>query len=56
MLTWFVAEEVHDRQIEDNRESKDNITEGSCEKSNNTIQQNEGDGKANQRAAPFFVK
>jgi len=57
MLARLVAEEVDDRQIEEDRNSQEDVAKRTfCKESNEGIQPDKSDSKANEWAAPFFVK
>ena len=57
VLARLVAEEVDDRQIEEDRNSQEDVAKRTfCKESNEGIQPDKSDSKANEWAAPFFVK
>ena len=57
MLARLVAEEVNDSQIEEDRDSQEDVAKRPSRKeSNEGIQPDKSDSKANEWAAPFFVK
>ena len=57
MLARLVAEEVDDSQIEEDRNSQEDVTKRPSRKeSNEGIQPDKSDSKANEWAAPFFCE
>ena len=57
VLARLVAEEVDDSQIEEDRDSQEDVAKQPARKeSNEGIQPDKSDSKTNEWAAPFFVK